>query len=284
MPRMPSADAEFLGRPGRLAGMGRVCAALVLAAACSSRPAEPPQNVASTAGPRVTIAPDQAIGWIGLAPERAPEPGDWIPAGTQAVLVPMPAEGLAGGVTVPAIDTAGRVARVTAGAPSKVPYGCDDNQLDVLPFTGGRLAPGAVWLLPPEAPATWSPRQLAIASPASATEERRRDTVGPLALELERVERTRGTLKIVREGRTLHSLAIERGEMAGADDTPLDLRQPGIAIPVPVAAWSFADRGPILLVLLVPSYEGVHVKPYLVEDERARELGDMGMYLYRCAF
>jgi hypothetical protein len=53
---------------------------------------------------------------------------------------------------------------------------------------------------------------------------------------------------------------------------------------VPVAAWSFADHGPILLVLVVRSYEGVHIKPILVEDNGARELPDMGMYLYQCAF
>jgi hypothetical protein len=139
-------------------------------------------------------------------------------------------------------------------------------------------------LLPPAAPATWSPRSVAIASPVAATEVRRRDTVGPLSLELERTDGAQGTLKIVRGGRTLHTIAIARGEMEGADPAPLDLRHPGVAIPAPVAAWSFADDGPILLVLLVPSHEGVHLKPILVEDAGARELPKLATYLYRCAF
>lgn len=257
---------------------------LLVAAACSSQPPAVPQNVASSAGPRVTLAPDQPLGWIGLAPRPARDARDWIPAGTQAVLVPLPADGLVAGTTLSAIDTADRVTRVTAGAPAKVPYGCDDHRLDVLAFTGGRSAPGAVWLLPPAAPASWSPRSLAVASPVAATEDRRRDTVGPLALELARTDGARGTLKIVLEGRTLHTLAISRGEMEGADAGPLDLRHPGVGIPAPVAAWSLAEAGPILLVLLVPSHEGLHLKPLLVEADRARELPAMASYLYRCAF
>ncbi len=266
----------------------RAALLLLAAAACSSQPApgpqNVPQNVASAAGPRVTIAPDQPLGWIGFAPRPARDPSDWIPAGSGAVLVPLPADGLATGTTLSAIDTADRITRVTAGAPAKVPYGCDDNQLDVLAFTGAPSAPGAVWLLPPAAPPSWSPRSLAIASPVTATEDRRRDTVGPLSLELARTDRTRGTLAIVRDGRTLHTLAISRGEMEGADAGPLDLRSPGVGIPAPVAAWSLAETGPILLVLLVPSYEGLHLKPLLVEADRARELPAMASYLYRCAF
>jgi hypothetical protein len=256
---------------------------LLVAAACSSQPAGPPQNVAP-ARPHVAIAPDQALGWIGLAPLPARGEGDWLPAGPQAVLVPLPAEELAAGATLSAIDTTGRVARVTAEAPAKVPFGCDDNQLDVLPFTGKRLAPGPVWLLPPAAPASWSPAALAIASPAAATEARRRYTVGPLSLELERTDATHGTLKIARGGRTLHTAAIARGEMEGADPSPLDFRTSGVSIPEPVAAWSVAEGGPILLVVLVPSYEGLHLKPLLVEDHGARELPAMATYLYRCAF
>ncbi len=273
--------------------MNRVRAALLLivAAACSSQPApvpqNAPQNVANAASPRVTIAPDQALGWIGIAPRPARDAGDWIPAGAQAVIVPTPADGLVAGATLSAIDVTGRVRRVTAGAPAKVPYGCDDHQLDVLGFTGEPAAPGPVWLLPPGAPASWRPGALPITSPVAATEARRRDTVGPLSLVLERTDRpdpTHGTLTIVRDGRTLHTAAISRGEMEGAAAAPLDLRHPGIAIPTPVAAWSFADGGPILLVLLVPSYEGLHLKPILVEHDGARELPAMTSYLYTCAF
>jgi hypothetical protein len=259
-------------------------AALLLVAACASQPAGPPHNVASAANPHLTIAPDQALGWIGIAPRASRDPGDWIPAGAQAVVVPMPAAGLAAGATLSAIDTTGRVTRVTAGAPTKLPYGCDANQLDVLAFTGGKSAPGPVWLLPSRMPAPWSPRPLAIVSPAAATEAHRRDTVGPLSLELQRSDATHGTLTIVRDGRVLHSAAITRPPMEGADPDPLDFQHPGVAIPVPAAAWSVVDGGPILLVLQVPSYEGLHLTPILIESDGARELPAMATYLYRCAF
>jgi hypothetical protein len=263
---------------------GEYAGALLLATACASQPAGPPQNVASAASPHVTIASDQALGWIGIAPRPVREPGDWIPAGAQAVLVPMPADGLDVGATLSAIDTTGSVTRVTAGAPTKVPYGCEHQQLDVLPFDGDKSAPGPVWLLPPTAPAIWSPRSLAIMSPVAATEVRRRDTVGPLSLELERSDATHGTLTIARDGRVLHTAAISRGAMAGAPPDPLDFQHPGVAIPMPAAAWSFVDGGPILVVLQVPSYEGLHLTPILVESDGARELPAMATYLYRCAF
>jgi len=70
--------------------------------------------------------------------------------------------------------------------------------------------------------------------------------------------------------------------MEGADPAPLDFQHPGVAIPEPVPAWSFVDGGPILLVLQVPSYEGL--TPILVESDAAREIPAMAAYLYRCAF
>lgn len=261
-------------------------------AACAAPPARPAHGVASAAGPRVAIAADQPLGWIGIAPRRAADPGDWIPAGPQAVLVPLatagptegPGDGLAEGAALWAIDTAGGVTRVTAAGPAKVRYGCDGQQLDVLAFTGDPSAPGPVWLLPPTAPASWHPKPLAIVPRTAASEVRRRDTVGPLVLTLERSATARGALTIARDGRVVLRLAIERGEMAGADPAPLDLRHPGVAIPEPAAAWSLGDDGPILLVLEVPSYEGVHLTPILVQADRARELPAMSAYLYRCAF
>jgi hypothetical protein len=258
-------------------------ALVVLVAGCGAQ-AAPPHNGAREATSPLTIAPDQPLGWIAIAPRAARAPGDWIPAGPQAAVLPMPSEGIAAGTTLSAIDTAGRVTRVTADGAAKVPYGCDSNQLDVVAFTGDRSAPGPVWLLPPAAPEAWQPHALAIVSPVSAVEDRRRDTVGPLTLELARSDATHGTLAIMREGRAVHKLAIERAAIEGADAGPLDLSQPGVAIPVPVAAWSLVDGGPILLVLLVPSYEGIHLTALLVEAGAARELPALAVYLYRCAF
>lgn len=282
---MRDAPGDALGSSTRLTHRTRTRAAILcVVAACASPSAGPPHNVASATSPPLTIAPDQALGWIGLAPRAARDPGDWLPAGAQAVLVPLPVDGLTSGITLPAIDTTGKVTRVVAGAPTKVLYGCDGNQLDVLPFTGDRPAPGPVWLLPPAAPASWKPASLAIVSPVTATQASRRDTVGPLSLALERRDAANGTLTIARDGRVLHRAAISRPAMDGADNEPLDLQSSGVAIPEPVAAWSFADGGPILLVLRVPSYEGMHLTPILVELDRARELSAMAVYLYRCAF
>jgi hypothetical protein len=263
----------------------RIALWLLAAAACGSRASAPSQNVAEPARPRVTISPDQALGWIGVAPLPARDVGNWIPAGPQAALVVMPAEGIAAGAALSAIDTAGRIARVTAAGPAKVPYGCDNQQLDVLALTGPRLAPGPVWLLPPAAPASWAPKRLVIVSPAEpATEASRRDTAGPLSLSLSRIDDTHGTLAIARDGRVLHTLAFERGAMESAEPSPLDFRELGIAIPVPAAAWSIAEGGPILLVLLVPSFEGTSLKPILVQEGGTRELPEMESYLYQCAF
>lgn len=283
-PDVPSVSAGGAGR-GRARSARQVAAVAMWLVACSQQ-AAPPHSTTSGAAPRVAIAPDQPLGWIGIAP-RARDSDDWIPVAPHAVIVPGAAEtveGLAAGMTLSAVDVAGHVAQVTAGAPTKVPYGCDNHRLAVLPFAGAPSAPGAVWLLPPAAPASWRPASLAIASPVEASETRRRDTVGPLTLELERREAARGTLAIARGTRVLHTLAIDRPEMEGADPDPLDLRRPGVAIPVPVAAWSFADGGPILVVLQVPSYEGLHLRAILVEDDRAREIDAMATYLYRCAF
>jgi hypothetical protein len=200
------------------------------------------------------------------------------------VVVPLPAAGLAAGAALSAIDTAGGVTRVTAGAPSKLPYGCDQNQLDVVALAGQRLAPGPVWLLPPAAPASWQPRPLAIGAPVVVTEDRRRDAIGSLVLEVTRRDATHGTLAIARGGRTIYTAPIAREAMEGAPADPLDLRHPGVAIPVPAVAWSLGDGGPILLVLRVASYEGTHLTPILVEADRARELTAMAVYLYSCAF
>lgn len=257
------------------------CGAALLAACTTGSTL---QNVAGPAAPSVVITPEQPIGWIGLAPRPSRDAGDWVPAGAPSLVVPMPAAGLTTGTTLPAIDSRGRVEHVTAGAPAKLPYGCDNQQLDVLTFTGERFAPGVVWLLPPAAPATWRPTALAIVSPVAATPTRRRDTVGPLSLELTRSDATHATLAIARGGRVVHTAEIERPAMDGADLGPLDLQHPGIAIPEPVAAWSVADGGPILLVLEVPSYEGVQLTPFLIESDHARALPAMATYLYQCAF
>ena len=255
-----------------------------LVAACAGPASAPPHTAARDPGAPIALAPDQPLGWIGVAPRATPDPGDWLPAGPQAVIVPLPVDGLAAGAALSAIDTAGRVTRVIAGPPSKLPYGCDQHQLDVIALAGQRSAPGPVWLLPPAAPASWQPRPLAIGAPVAVGEALRRDAIGPLVVELTRRDASHATLAIARGGRTIYTAPIAREAMEGAPADPLDFRRPGVAIPVPAAAWSLGAGGPILLVLRVASYEGTHLTPILVEADRARELTAMATYLYSCAF
>ena len=257
-------------------------------AACAAPLAAPPHH-ATPAAPRA-ISADQPLGWIALAPRpvgAAREVGDWLPVGAH-MLVPRPTEGsvgLAAGDALAVIDTAGAIAHVTVGAPIRLPYGCDRNQLDAIALTGERLAPGVLWLLPAGASASWQPRPLAIATGVESGPARRRDTVGPLELELVRRDDTHATLAISRSGRLVHTAPITRVAIAGADAEPLDLGGGGVAIPAPVAAWSIGlGTGAILLVLQVPAYEGTHLTPILVEPDRAREVTAMAVYLYRCAF
>ncbi|HET9626907.1 MAG TPA: hypothetical protein VFP84_36360 [Kofleriaceae bacterium] len=235
-------------------------------------------------GSPVTLAADQALGWLGVAPRSSPAPGDWLPAGPSSVVVAMPASGLTAGTALSGVDTAGHVARLTAGAPSKLAYGCDQNRLDVVALSGARLVPGPVWLLPANAPATWRPAPVAIAPLGTASQAHRRTAIGPLALDLRRIDATHGTLAITRPGHTMFTQPFERAAIDGAPGDPLDLRGDGVAIPVPIAAWSLGADGPILIVLRVASYEGTHLTPILVEAERAREVTAMASYLYSCAF
>ncbi len=259
---------------------------LLLAAACGSQPPAVAQNVAEPAPSSVAISPDQPLGRIGIAPLATRDAGSWIPGGAAGRARRDARRGhhrrrRADGDRHRRPVRARHGGRAREGALRLRWPGSSS----VLAFTGPRLQPGPVWLLPPAPPATWAPKPLTIASPAGpATEARRRDTVGPLALELARTDATHGTLTISRAGRVLHTAAFERGAMEGADPSPLDLRGPGIAIPVPVAAWAVAEDGPILLVLLVSSYEGASLRPILVQDGGTRELPDLASYLYQCAF
>ncbi len=233
----------------------------------------------------IHVTPTDAIGWLALAPtlKRDDKAPAWLPIDDHSLLVPGPAEGLLAGTVFTAIATRGTPTRVVAGTLGKIPYGCDQNQLDVITFTADHLAPGLVWLVPDSAPRTWSPTPLDITS-SRATQTQRRYAVGPLGLELVRHGPTKGTLTLTHEGRTLHTEPFERGEMEGAAPSPLDLSSTGPGIPAPVAAWSFAPSGPFLVVLEQPGYEGVTLAPWLVDDEAAHLLQAMSLYLYSCAF
>ena len=256
---------------------------ITLALLACSAPREPLTNTA-TAGSSLRIGPTEPLGWLGLA--TATKNGDTVPrhapVSPSHPLITL-AERDALPASVAAIATTGGVEQFTTGARAKVPYGCDDHTLEVTAFTGPRLTPGVVWLLPPTRPTNWQPAPVAITS-RIATPAQRTYAIGPLALDLTRTSDLRGTLTISRDGKPIHTAPFERHLMEGADTAPLSLVEGGPGIPEPVAAWAIADSGPIMLVLTQPGYEGTTLRPILVEATSARVIEAMEMYLYSCAF
>lgn len=253
---------------------GFVWSSLLFIAACAGSSAEPRSVLA--------IAPTQSLGWIGLAPQPT-RTGDWLPIGSQALLVPAPVDGISPGIPLTAIGASGDALTAVSGSPSKIPYGCERNAFDAVVFTSKPLPSGPVWVLPRGAPATWHPRALGLELAGDATETRRVDHAGPVELSLTRKDATHGVLSIARDGRALLELPIERPAMAGVDAGPFDLSQHGVGVPVPVGAWSLVDGGPVLLFLRVAGYEGQRLRAVLVEATTARELPAMERYLYQCA-
>ena len=261
---------------------------LLLLLACSSPREHPPSNVAAPTA--VRVRPTDPLGAIGLATAPGPGPTEApiaIVSRAHPVVVPGTERTLP--ASVAAIGARGGVVRFTAGAPARVPFGCDDHQLDVLPLAGPRLPPGPVWILPPAPPPTWAPAPLAITATTTSTTARGY-AVGPLTVELVRDrDPSRGTLTIARAGRPIYSAPFERVLMDGAEPAmaTLDLAEPGPGIPAPIAAWSIAagaPNGPILLVLLRPSWEGYALEAVLVDAASAAPINALSTYLYSCAF
>jgi len=250
--------------------------------ACSA-PREPLANTAAT-GSVVHIAPTEPLGWLGLA--TAAKDSDSVPqhapiSAAHPLVAVTERDALPGSVA--AIATTGGIEQFTTGPRAEVPYGCDGNALEVTTFTGPRLTPGAVWLLPPTRPTSWQPTPLPITS-RNSTAAQRTYAIGPLTLDLTRTADLRGTLTLRRDGKVIHTAPFERHLMDGADTAPIHLAEGGPGIPEPVAAWAIAASGPILLVLTQPGYEGTTLRPLLVEATSARAIESMEMYLYSCAF
>lgn len=256
---------------------------ITLAFLACSAPREPLTNTSAT-GSALRIAPTEPLGWLGLA--TAVKDGDTVPrhaptSSTHPLITLADRDALP--AFVDAIATTGRAQPFATGPRGEVPYGCDDHTLEVTTFTGPRLTPGAVWLLPPSRPTSWQPAPIPI-TPRAAIAAQRSYAIGRLTLQLTRTADLRGTLTIRRDGAVVHEAPFERHLMEGADPAPLDLAEGGPGIPEPVAAWAIAESGPIMLVLTHPTYEGTTLRPVLVEATTARAIESMEMYLYACAF
>jgi len=259
-------------------------ALLCLAAIGCGAPLEPTAPRQATTIHASSLAPDQPLGWLGLvpSPEHLETTLAFVPVHSEyALVVPigeepeLPAE-------IRAIGHRGTVERFTRGWIEHLPYGCDDRPVAMTTFDGPRLAPGVAWILPPAPPADWRPAPLDIAT-TSAAPARRAYAIGPLTVELVRTAPLRGRLTLAHRGRVVRTEPFERELMGGADPSPLDLAAGGPAIPEPVAAWSIVGDA-ILLVLAVPGYEGVTLRPWLVQPSEVRTLEAMEQYLYLCAF
>lgn len=255
-------------------------------AACGGAQPQAPSNVAPPAG--LTIPPTQPLGWLGLAPAPAGESElpSYLPVHATFPLIVTPALMDLQAPQLSAIGTSGKLTTYQPAVTTQIPFGCDNNELEVTPFIGKRLPPGVAWILPPGAPSTWKPEALPVRVVASAPEQAR-FTVGALGLELARATDTTGTLSITHAGRTIYTQPFERSLMDGAppEASVLDLRERDLpGIPSPVGAWSIVPGGPILLALHTPGWEGSSLSALIVEDERARTADALTTYLYRCAF
>lgn len=249
--------------------------------ACGAPRESLPNNVSNNS--TVRIGPNDPLGWIGIATAPADTDSSTIapsnadhPLVTTAERAVLPAQ-------VNAIGSSGTPQMFVTGARTQILYGCDGNQLDVTAFSGPRLPPGVAWILPPSRPASWQPTPFAITS-RGAKPAQRSYTIGSLSIDLVRTGDLRGTLTILRDGRVVHTAPFERQLMDGADPSPIDLAEGGPGIPDPIAAWSIADGGPILVVMRHPGYEGMSLKPLLVDATSARPIESMQTYLYHCAF
>jgi hypothetical protein len=254
---------------------------VALVAACGHPAATPVPHNASTTGPSVHVDRDEPLGWLALGTLPTSD-GSWIPVSDQVGALTLTDDPLPQRVTV--IGSRGAPEQLTVGASIPLKYGCDNNELGVRPLGGVRLPPGPAWMLPPTAPSDWHPAAIAVHS-THADPNHHAWVAGWLAFELWRHDSTHADLVITRDGRKVYEQTSERAEMDGADHTgPLDLAESVPGIPEPIAAWSFSPAGPFLVVMLVPGYEGVTLKAFVIDEATTRVVEGMELYLYACAF
>ncbi len=255
--------------------------ALALVGCGSAPPSSTPSNVSTSTA---TTVDAQSLGWIGLASAKVH--GDTVPAYV-STNPKHPLVVYADAATLPAsvraIGVDGGVQMFTKTGTVQVPYGIEQNVLEVTAFAGPWLTPGVAWVMPPSAPASWQPRPLEIRLGA-ANETQASFGIGELAFELRRTEPLAGELRIERNGRVLHRERFVRTLMEGADPSPINVSVEGPGVPRPIGAWSLVDGGPLLLVTLHPGYEGVTMRGWLVDADRVRVIEAMEQYLYYGAF
>ena len=248
----------------------------------------------------LTIDAAQSFGWLGLAPAPPSNGADagldapyWAPHGVVSpAVVPGQDPKLADGTRVTVVPSRGAPVALVTGAPTKIQFGCDQNELEVVPLVTPatidqnmpvRFPPGIVWILPVDAPKEWHPRALAV-TPGPRRVDEARWSIGSLELVATKISRMKVALAVFANGTQLTRTQGEKYVMDGADDSPVDLSadgDPGVSFPI--AAYEIVPGGPVLLVLFTPGYEGISIATRLVQASGTRET-DASLGLYLCAF
>lgn len=228
--------------------------------------------------PALAVAPDDVVGWIGVAPA-------FLPVETGAVaVIPWDVAKLEPGVAVVAVPIAGSPVPARSAKVETFQFGCDNGSIELLTFEGTALASGPVWLVPSPLPAGWAPAAIALRTLEAAT-ERAVWEAGPLTVSLARVDAAHATLTIAAGDRTLHHETLEKPAIDGGDGAPIDLTEPGEpGVSTPVAVFAVSPDGPVLLVLSTSGYEGFSLSTLLVDGDGARPVERLGFYVYQCAF
>jgi hypothetical protein len=260
--------------------------ALVIAvlAGCGTAPPPALANTSAARAPLVVRAAD-ITGALGFAPRPATtSPDDWLPlASAPGLYIPRAAAPPIGTAlrAVPADATAPRVVEV--GAAAAIPYGCEQQTLDVATVAiDAAVAPGVVLFLPARLPAGWAPRARPLTDRATAAA--RTTTAGAVAITTTRIDDARAHVAIAVAGRAVYAHDAARPAMEGDDGPAVDLRGDTPGIPRAIAVFELAPDGPVLVVLRTPGYEGVAFTTLLVDEDRATAVPALATYLYQCAF
>jgi hypothetical protein len=249
---------------------------VVALVACSSPKSSPPTNTVPTPAPLVITEADN-LGLIGFAPD----PGEgWLPKAEAGVFVTTNSAPVIGDVRV--VDREGTSVTVSGSQTATLKFGCDENAIIATELgQGAKLAPGLVWILPPGS--TWAPVALAIKTTLAA--DKRLESTGRIEVVSVRTAPAGGTTTITWNGREVLAKPFQRGDMAGAPTTPIDLSTGEPGVPQLVAAWQVGgERGTVLAAFHTATFEGDQVWAVLLDEERGREVESLGFYLYRCAF
>jgi hypothetical protein len=227
---------------------------------------------------------DGLPGWMAFSvATRTEKAAAWLPHATEPriAVVTEAWDRVAAGTQVSAIGASERTAATFLRGSEEL-YGCDGRREHMALFRPGKaLAPGLVWLLPPDRAAEASVlpiRELAV------TPTQRSWEVAGLRLTAERMSKLQGKLSILKGSAHRDSMAFSKGEMEGSDRGPIDLSSSAeIGVPLPAGAFRLAKAGPVVVVLVARTYEGFTFSLVVQQGDDIQLRKDVE-YLYYCAF